>query len=213
MEVLDLKKIPYKKALSYQEELVEEVIKDERKQFLIFCYHPSIVTLGRGIKRNKEGSIDDIKGWKGDVAFTSRGGRATYHGPEQLVIYPIFKLKEKKLIDYLRGLEDVMMKTLAHFGLHCTNQPSFMTLDKNNLNFTGVWCRDKKVCSIGIAMKKNVVFHGLAVHIFKTYISGLKPCGFSPSFLSSLEEQGVTLKSKEEIKTVFLKHFKKLTPS
>ena len=213
MKVLDLKEIDYRKALAYQEQLVEEVFEDPQKSFLLLCTHPRVLTKGRG------SSSKDIVGWRGDVVETSRGGRVTYHGPEQLVVYPIFKLKEKKLLEYLRGLEDLAMTTFSDLGLEgVSRRPSLFKENKEakDLKFTGVWCGDKKLVSIGVAVRKGVVFHGMAVHVFKTQdLGGFKPCGFSLQTLSSLEEQmGPERRpSQEELKKILSETFlKKLLP-
>jgi len=194
LEVVDWGLIDYQEALEKQLALVERVAEDSSLApgYLIFCTHPPIVTLGRA---TKEG---DVQTWSGPVIEISRGGRATYHGPSQLVIYPIVNLKierrnrkAQEVHGFLRDFEEAIVKVLNDYGL----QGQGRSLQKKlNTEFmeeeTGVWLGHRKLASLGLAIKKWVTFHGAAVNVDldPTAFQGLKPCGFSPSTMISLEE-------------------------
>ncbi|WP_127714207.1 lipoyl(octanoyl) transferase LipB [Halobacteriovorax sp. HLS] len=177
MEVINLGLIDYKEALDIQLNYLEEVLIGTRDEVLLICHHPSVVTLG------KKSSMSDLTGWKGKTYEISRGGKATYHGPGQVVIYPILNL-EKRMNDiyaYLRNLELAMVKTLEEFGVKEA---------KGDPDNTGVWIRDHKIASIGIAIKRWITYHGLAINIFydKDAFKGINPCGLNVKVMTSLEE-------------------------
>lgn len=168
--------ISYKEALDRQLKYVEEVSSDQRSETLILCTHPPVVTLGRATEAG------DVTTWDGEIVEVSRGGRATYHGPEQIVIYPILKLERfnKDIHKYLRALENAVIAYLKDLGLEAHAKSGA----------TGIWVGEKKVGSIGIAVKKWVSYHGLALSLesHPNAFSGINPCGFSPSVMTSLEE-------------------------
>ena len=113
LNVEDWGLIAYKEALSRQEEYVDQVARELRRETLVFCSHPPVVTLGRG---TKEG---DVFGWTGETFEVTRGGRATYHGPSQIVAYPILDLNSRgrDLHLYMRALEGAVLATLDSFGI------------------------------------------------------------------------------------------------
>lgn len=177
MKVLNLGLIDYKEALDVQLKTVEAVINDQSDECLIICHHPSVVTLG------KKSSPSDLVGWKGKVYEISRGGKATYHGPGQIVVYPVINLqkRENDIYKFLRALEQAMVKTLEEFGVNNS---------KGDPDSTGVWIDERKIASIGIAVKKWVTYHGLAINIFNDddAFKGINPCGLNVSVMTSLEE-------------------------
>src|SRR5207248_1756693 len=122
---------------------------------LVICTHPPVVTLGRGTKIN-----EDLTGWSGSTVETSRGGRATYHGPNQIVIYPILNLKSphnnfpaQDVHAYLRALETASVTVLRETGL---SNAEARTTRAGDISLTGVWVLDRKIVSIGIAVRKWV---------------------------------------------------------
>ena len=176
MKFIDLKLIPYQEALDKQLELLEKVATHEQEETVIFCSHPPVVTLGRSTE------VGDVTTWSGELIEIQRGGRATYHGPSQLVIYPILNLSKRgqDLHKYLRTLENIIIEVLNDLGLKASAIK----------DSTGVWVGEKKVASIGIGVKKWVSYHGIALnvdHDSKAF-QGLKPCGFSTETMVSLEE-------------------------
>lgn len=177
--------IDYREALERQEALVETIAREQSLGEVIFCSHPPLVTLGR---KTQEG---DVFAWEGPVHEISRGGRATYHGPSQLVIYPIVNLNlmpiPRDIHAYLRGFESAIIRTMASYGIEATH-PQLGTDD--GLEKTGVWIGLRKVASLGIAVRKWVSFHGAALNVEQdpTAFCGLKPCGYSAETMVSLEE-------------------------
>lgn len=176
MKYVDWGLIGYEEALNKQLELVHLVSEGDEVEQVIYCTHPPVVTLGRG---TKEGDLTD---WKGDVVEVQRGGRATYHGPSQLVAYPILDLskRHRDLHQFLRNIESAVIDTLKNYGVESH-------ISEGN---TGVWIGKKKIASVGIAVKKWISYHGVAVNLDydPTAHTGLKPCGFTTETMVSLEE-------------------------
>lgn len=208
-DVLDWGLIDYSEALKLQLEKVEERKSDTIKDTLIFCSHPSVVTLGRA------SLPEDLMGWTGKVEKTNRGGRATYHGPQQLVVYPIIKIKDNPGLSfpdqdvraYLEFLEDVIIDVLSGFELKA-EKVSSEPLEAGQLN-RGVWVSGKKIASIGIAVKAWVTHHGLALNVGKDSLAfqGIKACGFDSSVYTSLEELGSEV-TASELASQFVNSFK-----
>lgn len=185
--------IDYEQALQKQLEYVELVAADENHPgFLIFCTHPAVVTTGRQTRP------DDIFAWDGPTIEVSRGGRATYHGPSQVVVYPILNLKvarngraPQEIRGYIRALEHSIVKTLSEFGVQAVGRtPHKIPGQTVETDETGVWVGERKIASLGIAVKKWVCFHGAAINFFQDpkAFSGMNPCGFKSSTMLSLEE-------------------------
>lgn len=186
--------IDYEQALKKQLEYVEKVGTDENHPgFLIFCTHPPVVTLGR------QSTPEDVFAWKGPIIEISRGGKATYHGPSQVVVYPILNLKNprqgrgpQEIRGYLRALEQAIVNTLKTYGVESIGRtPQKIPGQTSATDETGVWVGDRKIASLGIAVKKWVTYHGAAINL--TYdpeaFVGMNPCGFRASTMLSLEQQ------------------------
>lgn len=143
---------------------------------LIFLEHPHVITVGR-----TRGAAANVLA-AGDVPVieTERGGDATYHGPGQIVGYPIVQLGdgEKDLHRFLRNLEEGMIRALASFGVKADRKAGA----------TGVWVGAAKIASIGIACRKWITFHGLALNVATDlgYFARINPCGFDASVMTSL---------------------------
>lgn len=176
MKYTDWGLIGYQEALNKQLELVHLVSEGDEEEQVVYCSHPPVVTLGRG---TKEG---DLLGWQGEVVEVQRGGRATYHGPSQLVAYPILDLSKRNrdLHQFFRNIEHAVIDTLKDYGVEAG-------ISEGN---TGVWIGNKKIASIGIAVKKWVSYHGVAINLDfdPKAFTGLKPCGFTTETMVSLEE-------------------------
>ncbi|MBN8538789.1 MAG: lipoyl(octanoyl) transferase LipB [Deltaproteobacteria bacterium] len=191
--------VSYKEALARQEEYVDQVARELRRETLVFCCHPPVVTLGRGTKPG------DVFGWTGETYDVSRGGRATYHGPNQIVAYPILDLNSRgrDLHLYMRKLEGAILGTLQSFGVSAlanTLQTEDGAFDPSPA--TGVWIGDKKIASIGIAVRKWISFHGLAMNVDADPLAfaGMKPCGFAPGSVISLEDLLGTRPNRETVR-------------
>lgn len=179
--------ISYREALARQEEYVDQVSRELRRETIIFCSHPPVVTLGRGTKPG------DVFGWTGESFEVSRGGRATYHGPSQSVIYPIIDLSSRgrDLHKYMRLLEDSIIEVLSSFGIRAiANALQTEAGSIESAPATGVWINSKKIASIGIAVRRWISYHGLALNIDHDphAFEGMKPCGFAPGSVISMEE-------------------------
>lgn len=202
MNFVDWGLIPYNDAARRQLDLVDQVARGDVQDTLVFCTHPPVVTTGRATKP------EDIIGWRGEVVEVSRGGRATYHGPSQVIVYPILDLnlnraafRARDLHGYMRALEAAMVQTLREFKIEAQGSASALNDDarvhstqaekRDEVSRTGVWFAkgDKKIASIGIACKKWVSYHGLALNVShdSTAFLGIQPCGMNSSVMTSME--------------------------
>lgn len=191
-QILDWGLIEYTKAQEKQLELVQEVAADENHPgYIIFCTHPHVVTTGR------QTQPEDVFGFKGPVIEVTRGGRATYHGPSQLVIYPILNLKKpraqrgsQEIRGYLRDFEKAIVQTLSLFGINAVGKTAQKLAGAEaETDETGVWVGHQKIASLGIAVKKWVCYHGAAINLDydPEAFQGLNPCGFKSSTMTSVE--------------------------
>lgn len=153
------------------------------------CTHPPVVTLGRAAR------AEDMLGWTGSTVESSRGGRATYHGPSQIIVYPILDLKkahvafrERDVHAYLRALEQVTVTCLGEVGLASAE---VRTSQVGEISLTGVWVGERKVASLGIAIRKWISYHGVAINVLDDphAFKGIRPCGFNPEVMTSVERE------------------------
>lgn len=169
--------VDYATALVWQQTLVEQRVAAEIPDALVLLEHPPVFTLGRG---GDERYLLD----PGQVPVhrVGRGGEVTFHGPGQLVGYPILDLKPhgKDVHRYLRLIEDVLIATLAEWGIGATR--------RNGL--TGVWVGTDKIASIGIGVRRWVTFHGFALNVNPelSYFSAIVPCGLPGVRMTSMQE-------------------------
>jgi len=198
MNFIEWGTVDYAIGVERQLQLVAARVQSDVSDTCIICTHPPVVTLGRG---TREG---DLLGWAGEVQESSRGGRATYHGPNQVVIYPIVKLDEtprhklktRDLHGYLKQLELAIIFTLGEYGLLAQSSEERKKDEiargmADGREFRGVWINGKKIASLGIAVKRWVTYHGAAInldHDPKAF-TGINPCGFSVKTMTSIEEQ------------------------
>lgn len=200
MEILNLGNIDYLEAYELQKKKVEEVYSGE-SETLIVCSHPSVVTLG------KKSTKEDLLGWTGPVYEIERGGQATYHGPGQVVIYPILNLKNRgqNIAGFLEAMEAAMIETLREFDLKGKGND-----ERGKPDYTGVWVTDsfgnpRKIASIGVAIKKWVTYHGLAFNLFEDPVAftGISPCGFTTDTMTNLESLLKTNLDRQEFRKDF----------
>ncbi len=189
LSVEDWGLLDYALALERQQEKVEQVIGGSCDH-LIFCSHPPVVTLGRGSHPS------DLEDWQGLTLPINRGGRATYHGPHQLVMYPILNLTHERarfsardVRAYLRSLEDWVTSTLQGLGFTEARSGSLKIEDSKERSPTGVWVGEKKVASIGVGVRRWVSFHGVALNLQgDSNFLKLRPCGYDGEVMSGLRE-------------------------
>lgn len=209
-------KIDYLRALDLQRGLVKA--KNEkrlREDLLLLLEHPQVFTLGRrGGKENLTVSEAFLEERSIPLVQIERGGNITYHGPGQLVAYPIVDLSRRKLAvtDFVDGLESVMIRIAADFGVSAAR-------DARN---RGVWVGDAKLGSIGINIRHGVSFHGLALNVDAdlTPFSWINPCGLSGVGITSLahaSDRRVTMKkardsAREHFAAVFGVQLKTIEP-
>lgn len=181
--VFDLGLIDYKVALRYQKEMFAEAKKGTFMSALIVCRHFPVITLGRmADKKNILATEQQLLDNDILIYEIERGGDVTYHGPGQIIVYPIFNLNflKKDIHWFLRQIEAVIIELLFNIGIPARRRPGF----------TGVWVKDKKIASIGIAIKNWITFHGLSLNVTKDDLENfkaIKPCGMNIE-MTSIED-------------------------
>jgi len=181
--ILDLGLIDYKDAWDLQHDFWSRRVKGEVPDLLLFLEHPHVITLGRrGNRSHLIAPPEVLEEMAIPVCHVERGGDVTYHGPGQLVVYPILDLKAYgyRLIRYVDQLEEVVLRTLKDFG---------MEGKKDSLN-RGVWVNGEKIASIGVTIKRWVSFHGLALN-YETdlkYFDLIHPCGLVGKKMTSMKK-------------------------
>ncbi len=170
----DLGRRGYVEALGIQHDLVERRKRGEIPDQLLIVEHPHVVTMGRnGHMENVLASPEILDRAGIELHYTDRGGDVTYHGPGQIIGYPIFDLREWKrdVGAYLRALEQVLIEALAEFGIHGGRQPGA----------TGVWIQGAKVAAIGVHISRWVTSHGFALNLDTDldYFKYIVPCGLT----------------------------------
>lgn len=180
---VDLGRMEYAACTELQRQILEKVVAGELPHTLLIVEHPPVLTLGASFHTENLLFPPEYYAEKGIALHpTERGGDVTYHGPNQLVAYPIFNVAEfgKDLHKWLRDLEESVIVALRAFGLEGERSP---------VN-TGVWIDDKKVCAIGIKIRRWVSMHGIALNCdndlspFQTIV----PCGIKTHGVTSLSE-------------------------
>jgi lipoate-protein ligase B len=176
--LLDLGTREFGEVWALQREMVAARQRDEIPDTLILVEHPDVITLGRGTHRENL-----LLPGNTPVFEIERGGDVTYHGPGQLVGYPIFLLRqpERDLHVYLRNLEEALIRALARFDLAATRKDGW----------TGVWnaTAERKLASIGVAVKRWVTLHGFALNVSTDLarFSAINPCGLEASVMGSMQ--------------------------
>jgi lipoate-protein ligase B len=174
LEVRRLGRTAYAECRALQERLVERRIAGEITDQLILTEHEPVITVGRKGPREAPADLGI------PVVAVERGGEATWHGPGQLVAYPILRLAggRRDLHRYLRDLEEVAIGMLAEFGVEGTRRPGA----------TGVWIGERKVCSIGVAVRSWVTWHGFALNLHSdlSAFRAFRPCGLDPAVMTRL---------------------------
>jgi lipoate-protein ligase B len=190
---LELPVMEYSAALALQHHLVSARQRHAiDSDIVLILEHPPVYTLGRrGGIENLKVSKAFLKRLEIPVIQVERGGDITFHGPGQLVVYPIVDLAEAglKIIDYVTGLEEIMLRTVSDWQI---------SAERNSIN-RGIWIADKKLGSVGISVKRGVCFHGFALNVNVSLkpFKWIHPCG--------LADVGVTSMAQELSKTLSMK--------
>ena len=179
LEVIQAGTVPYSKALEWQRQVAEDRIAGRLPHdVLLLLEHPPVVTLGRNSHAAHLLRSSGI-----DVFEVERGGDVTYHGPGQLVGYPILDLSgyQKDLHWYLRTLEQALIDGLSTLDIPAERNPGY----------TGVWTRGKKIASIGIHVKQWVTWHGFALNVTTdlAHFDRIVPCGIQGVVMTSVEKE------------------------
>lgn len=204
VQVCDLGLTDYELAWSVQKQLQEALINHKRKpgsppagQHLLFVEHPHVFTLGKsGRREHLLISEEELRQREARFVHIDRGGDITYHGPGQIVGYLILDL-ERHFTDigrYLRGLEEIIIRTLAEFGIKGTREPGM----------TGVWVNGSKICAMGIKCSRWVTMHGFALNLNTdlSYFRHIVPCGLAGKPVCSIEQllNGQKVPGAQEVK-------------
>jgi lipoate-protein ligase B len=175
LRIMDLGTRPFEDVWKQQLELVAARQRDEIPDTLLFVEHPHVITLGRGAKRENLLRPDGVP-----VFAIERGGDVTYHGPGQLVGYPILLLRphERDLHRYMRGLEEMLIRAVGELGIVAGRREGW----------TGVWAAERKLASLGVAVKRWVTLHGFALNVATdlTKFSAINPCGLDAAVMTSV---------------------------
>ena len=198
--VRELGRIDYGQALELQQQLASQRKQGAVGDHLLLLEHPHVITLGRNGHMENLLASDEILGRAG-ISFypTDRGGDVTYHGPGQLVGYPILDLRDWKrdVGAYVRAVEQSLIDTLAEFGIEAGRIPKL----------TGVWVEDRKIAAIGVHLSRWVTSHGFALNVNTdlSYFQYIVPCGLAKP-VTSMAQLGVRA-SLADVSQVFAAHF------
>ena len=213
----DLGLIDYRKCWDYQEELFAEILAvksanrkenktDITQNHLLFCEHPHVYTLGKsGDEKNLLVNEDYLKSRGATFHKINRGGDITYHGPGQIVGYPILDLDNffTDIHKYLRFLEEAIILTLKEYGLESERSPGE----------TGVWFdvgtpKARKICALGVKSSRWVTMHGFAFNINAdlSYFGNIIPCGIVDKQVTSMQKELGREMDMEEVKTKLKSH-------
>ncbi|MBU0478086.1 lipoyl(octanoyl) transferase LipB [bacterium] len=200
--VLDVGLKDYMEAYSLQKKILSERIKNEIPDTLILTEHPPTFTIGRKGGRENILVSNEVLGKNGIKVYeVDRGGDITYHGPGQIVGYPIINLAEwnKDIHLYLRSLEEVIIRFLSRFKI---------TAGRIN-DYTGVWIGNEKIAAIGIGVSKWTTFHGFCININpnKEHFRMITPCGIKDKAVTSLDELAEKQTDVQKAKQVLITEF------
>lgn len=194
----------YSQGLAIMKNHVEQVKQSPSNEVVLFMEHEDIYTAGTSSKEEELINEEEI-----EVAYTGRGGKFTYHGPGQRVIYPILNLssegREEDIRKYIRDLEEVVISTLFDFGI--------VAFLKEGL--IGIWVNhngeDKKIAAVGVRIQKWVTFHGVAININTDLdkFKGIIPCGITEFGVTSMKEIGKPI-LMEDFDEAFMMNFERI---
>ena len=198
IKVQDLKRKNFLDTLQIQESLRNKVLKNNTDNYLILVEHDHVYTLGKNANSN------NILNSACEIIQTQRGGDVTYHGPGQLVAYPIINLKKKKIgvKNYISMIEKLISNILIDYNL----EPQILKEE------TGVWVQNKKIASIGIHVTRGVTMHGLAINVNTdlSYFDNIISCGIQGVKMTSLDKELGKKIRMNDIKKSLITHFNQI---
>jgi lipoyl(octanoyl) transferase len=189
----------YREMWALQKSLFDKVVQSRSENYLILTEHHPVITLGKSGKlQNLVSSPERLKKEGIEVIEIDRGGDFTFHGPGQIVAYPILDLTQfqKDVHWYLRNLEEVIIRTLKLFSISSSRIKGL----------TGVWIEDKKICAIGVKVTRWVTMHGFALNVSTNldYFDHIIPCGINDKGVTSIfQEVGNNVSTKDVINTLY----------
>ena len=183
MNIVDLGNREYKEVWDLQKKLHEKRVRKELPNTLLLVEHDPVITMGKsGQEGNVLFPVEFLKEKGVDFFHIERGGDATYHGPGQLVGYPIFNVRDglAGIKPFINAMERAIIATLHSFGIKAYKKEKMI----------GVWTEKGKICSIGVAVKKWVSFHGFALNVNTnlSYFDLIVPCGLKNVEMTSMEQ-------------------------
>jgi lipoyl(octanoyl) transferase len=212
----DMGLMPYKEAWEYQENLLNEIITQKLElqklpvdsdkvtnNYLLFVEHPHVFTLGKsGSEDNMLANFIQLQAKNAEFIHTNRGGDITYHGPGQIVGYPILNLDyfAKGIREYIYNLEEAIICCLQHYGI----------VGHRLDGATGVWLdpmlpgKARKICAMGVRVSRGVSMHGFAFNVNTdlSYFGLINPCGFTDKKVTSLQAELSQVIDIEEVKAI-----------
>lgn len=221
---IDLGLIDYKEAWDFQEKLFARIVEQKLanrdkpeiehvtpENFLLFCAHPHVYTLGKtGHQENLLVNEQQLSDLHASFYKINRGGDITYHGPGQIVGYPLLDLDQffTDIHKYLRFLEETIIRMLAEYGIQGDRYPGY----------TGVWIdvndpnKARKICAMGVRTSRWVTMHGWALNVNSdlSYFGNIVPCGIDDKAVTSMEKELGQKVSEDEVKEKLRKHFAEL---
>ncbi|MBC8216274.1 MAG: lipoyl(octanoyl) transferase LipB [Candidatus Marinimicrobia bacterium] len=201
ISIRDLDRLSYDKACTIQNNLHQRRMNDTVGDTLLFVEHDPVYTLGKNANHN---NLLNTHSTDVDVVQTDRGGDITWHGPGQLVGYPILDLRGYKLNvkSYMNALEDVLINTLDRYGIKATRKAGL----------TGVWVDDNKIAALGVKISRWITMHGFALNVQPdlSYYKGIIPCGISGYGVTSMEQILGSTVEMETVKTLVSEEFNRV---
>jgi lipoyl(octanoyl) transferase len=191
--------ISYEDGLKKQDAAAEALLEGTGMETLFLLEHAPVYTIGR---LRDQSSLRDTSMLPAPVVETNRGGQATYHGPGQLVGYPILDLRERNrdLHAHLRGIEEALIQTCQDFGIPAGRREGL----------TGVWVENRKLASIGVGVRKWISMHGFAINITPESLLpffAITPCGIDGVIMSCVAQEARNPVSVEEFSNAFVPRF------
>jgi lipoyl(octanoyl) transferase len=195
--------VPYAEAWELQAELVQLRKADSVPDTLLLLEHPPVFTVGRAARdaSNLGAGEGYLRSLGAEVFWSDRGGDATFHGPGQLVGYPILRLRDRDTHGYLRRLEAVIIRTLADYGLEGWHHPEY----------TGVWVGEKKIAAIGVKFSSGwITSHGFALNVSTdlTWYDRITPCGIREFGVTSMQRELGHQLELAEVERRVVEHFR-----
>ena len=193
--------LSYQDGLDLQAKIFDLVDQNKVDGVLLILEHTPVLTMGiRTEQANLLVSEEYLKQQGVELYKTDRGGDITFHGPGQIVAYPILRFRKfgLKLSEYMHTLENVIIDTLGDYNIDAYNKPEF----------PGVWVKNEKICAIGVRAKKFIVYHGLAFNVVvnKNYFNLINPCGITEYQICSMNDMKDN-PDIEEVKDQVIKNF------